>query len=630
VAVTGLGIGTSMTYNPVSGAGVTQPATSGELTQVTMPNLGWLRWAYRSFTYPGSHSLREVQYRYLAKSGSSGETSYSFAHDDSGSSQVHAWTTLGDPTGSGKYWSFFTDTSQWTAGLVSTFEDRLTPSGTAVRRRAYTWTQGPAGDPYISAVLVTADPGTAYQKQSKTTQVVDGYGNVTQTQLYDYGSLITPARTYTNTYLSASGYPSRYIRNRLLTSTVSDGTNTTTLVSNTFDSYSYPWVVGITTVTGAREHDLTYDGTVTTRGNVTSSVHLGVTNLIAYDTTGTVVGTYDALGRTVSAAYSATTNNAAPDALTPNVNSNLSTSYTYTSFLGLASVTGPNQANSHIAYDSYGRPTSSTSPHGAVTTYAYTYNPTTVTATTGTRVVKTTLDGLGRTIKVETGDTSAVQSVVETVYDSCACSPLGKVKQVSLPHAPGATVYWTTYAYDALGRTVTVTSADGSVTSYLYQGNCTTITDPAGKWKAYTSDAMGNLTLVSEPAPGGGTHQTTYTYNLLNKLTGVSMPRGSVTQTRTFNYDLTTGRLMSATNPENGTVSYTYRADGSLASKTDAKNQQTTYTYDSYGRLTQAAGYSYYYDSNPLDASYPPGYGWGRLAAVAWTSTIQPRITNRT
>jgi len=36
--------------------------------------------------------------------------------------------------------------------------------------------------------------------------------------------------------------------------------------------------------------------------------------------------------------------------------------------------------------------------------------------------------------------------------------------------------------------------------------------------------------------------------NLLNKLTGVNMPRGSVTQTRTFNYDLTTGRLTSATN----------------------------------------------------------------------------------
>ncbi|MGO9095977.1 MAG: hypothetical protein ACLQGV_12210, partial [Bryobacteraceae bacterium] len=122
VTVTGLGIGTSMVYNPVSGNNVSQPATSGELTQVILPNLGWLRWVYRTFTYPGSHSLREVQYRYLAKSATSGETTYTFAHDDSATSPVHAWTTLGDPTGSGKYWSFFTDTTQWTAGLVSTFQ----------------------------------------------------------------------------------------------------------------------------------------------------------------------------------------------------------------------------------------------------------------------------------------------------------------------------------------------------------------------------------------------------------------------------------------------------------------------------------------------------------------------------
>ncbi len=159
---------------------------------------------------------------------------------------------------------------------------------------------------------------------------------------------------------------------------------------------------------------------------------------------------------------------------------------------------------------------------------------------------------------------------------------------------------------------------------------------PAGKWKTYTSDAMGNLIQVTEPAPGTGTYQTTYTYNLLNKLTGVSMPRGGVTQTRTFNYNLTTGWLTSATNPETGTVSYTYNADGSLASKTDAKNQPTTYTYDNYGRLTNSStstssaawgqpipdsSYTYYYDSNPLDSTYPPNYGWGRLTAVAWTSS---------
>jgi len=150
---------------------------------------------------------------------------------------------------------------------------------------------------------------------------------------------------------------------------------------------------------------------------------------------------------------------------------------------------------------------------------------------------------------------------------------------------------------------VTVTKTDGSATNYVYQGNTTTITDAAGKWKTYTSDAMGNLIQVTEPAPGSGTYQTTYTYNLLNKLTGVNMPRGGVTQTRTFNYSLTTGWLTSATNPETGTVSYTYRADGSLASKTDAKNQQTSYTYDTYGRLTQASTNNPYGQPIP-DSSY--------------------------
>jgi len=56
---------------------------------------------------------------------------------------------------------------------------------------------------------------------------------------------------------------------------------------------------------------------------------------------------------------------------------------------------------------------------------------------------------------------------------------------------------------------VTVIAADGSVTRYAYQGNSTTVTDPAGKWKTYTTDAFGNLTVVTEPRPGGGTNYLT-------------------------------------------------------------------------------------------------------------------------
>jgi hypothetical protein len=53
---------------------------------------------------------------------------------------------------------------------------------------------------------------------------------------------------------------------------------------------------------------------------------------------------------------------------------------------------------------------------------------------------------------------------------------------------------------------------------------------------------------------------TTYAYDVLNHLISVSMPRGTVTQTRTFNYNIygtgVTAFLQSATNPENGMVAY--------------------------------------------------------------------------
>ena len=118
-----------------------------------------------------------------------------------------------------------------------------------------------------------------------------------------------------------------------------------------------------------------------------------------------------------------------------------------------------------------------------------------------------------------------------------------------------------------------------------------TVTDPKGNWKKYTLDVLGNLAQVTEQGPGGGAnHETYYTYNLRNQLIGVSMPRGGTTQTRTFNYDLVTGRLTSVTHPESGTTSFTYNADGSAASKTDAKNQQVQYSYDTHGRVAQMSG----------------------------------------
>jgi hypothetical protein len=66
-----------------------------------------------------------------------------------------------------------------------------------------------------------------------------------------------------------------------------------------------------------------------------------------------------------------------------------------------------------------------------------------------------------------------------------------------------------------------------------------TVTDAAGKWKKYETDALGNLVAVTEQDPVEGQVLTTYEYNNpANKLTNVLMTRSGVTQPRSFVYDL--------------------------------------------------------------------------------------------
>ncbi len=104
---------------------------------------------------------------------------------------------------------------------------------------------------------------------------------------------------------------------------------------------------------------------------------------------------------------------------------------------------------------------------------------------------------------------------------------LGTVQKVSRPYAPGGTQYWTTYNYDGRGRTVSVVLPDGASTStYAYSANTATITDPAGKWKQQVSDVFGNLKTVNEPNPAGGNFSSSYTYDVMNHLTQVSMQPG--------------------------------------------------------------------------------------------------------
>jgi len=601
-----------------------QYLTSGELEKVTLRTGGYLRWTYGNTTYSAGRTQREIQTRVYAHAGPTTEQTYTFSHEGSTSSQtIHSWTQLDEPGGSArKKWTFASGPAAWQVGLLSRLEEG-TPS-VVLRDQQYTWVQDAVSNPYIGTVLTIQNPG-ANQVQQKTEQTLDTRGNLTQSKVYAFDSFVNPLRTFTHTYLTGSNYTSRYIFNRLASSTVSDGTATLTLGNNTYDTGT------LGSLSNLREHDsANYPASFVIRGNRTSTTSFAQTTNFVFDMTGTVATASDNYGHAKSYTPDSSHNYAAPQTITPNSQSNLAQSFTYNASLAPTSHTGPNSAVSQASYDGYGRMSNSQDAHGVLTTYSYSYNPHVTTATTGGRFTRTTLDGLGRSTKVETGDGTGTKSVVDTEYAPCGCSPLGRAKRVSQPYAPGQTPVWTTYTYDALGRTTRVDLPDGSFSTTSYTGNATTMTDPAGKWKKYIPDSLGNLIQVNEPNPAGGADLvSSYGYGLLNQLAGVSQTRSGTTQTRTFSYD-SQQRLQSVTHPESGSITYTYNADGSVAYKTDAKNQRTEYSYDAFRRVIQirrlpspgveevCQRVNLYYDQNPFNGSDYSGNRWGRLAAAQW------------
>ena len=647
---------------------------AGEMVQAVLPDGGVLSWQYVPFTYSNGRTLREVSARFSRQSSTSTALSYNFSHNDTANPNptVHASTSVQDQSFSQKSWTFITQNTPgaqaWQMGLLSAYQD--VALGSALRSQTYTWTTDTgtaSGNPYISQSLTQYNPGQSYEADTTSTQTLDTYGNVTVQKVYDYGNAGTPLRTWTSTYLHAnnSNYDSAYIRNRLVSASVTDQYNITTpLVANTYDTGTPATITGT-----IYEFDSTNAGRGNYRGNLTQTVSLGATQTFTYDASGHALTGNGANGTGTSAAYSATTNYAAPAVITPMAGTadvsnshsttqaggaQLANSYGYTTALGLASTVMPNSATASQTFDpGTGLLSSSVSVHGATTYYSYAFNPTVVTATTYSHWSKDYRDGFGRSIASEAGYGNNIVSHTDTVYGAAAGLPFGQALQTSSPYAISPSgqktasdgtgnVAWTTLTVDALGRTLTATAPGGSATQYAYKGNATKVTDPAGNWKRYTVDALGNLAQVSEPNPQYGqtdndatNFQTYYTYDVEGHLTQAQMPRptasGTVTQTRSFNYNLSTGLLTSVSNPESGTVNYTYYASGRLLSKTDANNQKVVYSYDGYGRPAYIDRYATATDSNPdpcqsvaLTYDAAVSNGLGRLTSASWGSSTDP------
>ncbi len=120
------------------------------------------------------------------------------------------------------------------------------------------------------------------------------------------------------------------------------------------------------------------------------------------------------------------------------------------------------------------------------------------------------------------------------------------------------------------------------------------------------------MTNVAED-PGNLNINTAYTWTPTGLLHTVQQG----TQNRTFNYDAA-GRLSSATQPESGTVSYTYDNVGNLMTVTDARGIVKSLYYDYLNRLNFI-----YYSSSGTTV----GIGYDNGASGANTNNTRGRMT---
>ncbi len=227
-------------------------------------------------------------------------------------------------------------------------------------------------------------------------------------------------------------------------------------------------------------------------------------------------------------------------------------------------------------YDGWGNQILSIAPDSTETqtqtswnrNYANSVYSTTVT-TDGSAPVTTVYDSEGRKLASMTKGKGGVDISTSYLYDAN-----GKPSIVSTTE--GERTQTETTEYDNFGRTTSHTSSDGTVSSYEYHGREVTENTPTGSSvKEY--DAWGNIRIAHD---AGGTVE--YTYNSMGNPREIEA-NGSIC---TIEYD-GAGHRTSLDDPDAGTQTYSYAADGRVLSQTDGNGVTTTFVYDNLGRVTE-------------------------------------------
>ncbi len=230
------------------------------------------------------------------------------------------------------------------------------------------------------------------------------------------------------------------------------------------------------------------------------------------------------------------------------------------------------------------------------------------------RIEKLEYDKLGKVSKKTDGLSNSITSVYNlygeleqqtqqvtlgttktTLQSSYAYSKRGELKSTILDSTGLKNT--TLKQYDAYGRVITETDANGNVTRFDYsqdQGRTIQVTSADQGVTKTTYDAWGRQLIVNR-----NNNLASYTYNDQAKTLTVKSPEGlqTITQYNEF------GDVVQVTQANQGKSTYLYNDNGQKTKETNAVGATTNYVYDKKTGLlsesTDAVGVktSYYYDN---------------------------------
>jgi RHS repeat-associated protein len=247
-------------------------------------------------------------------------------------------------------------------------------------------------------------------------------------------------------------------------------------------------------------------------------------------------------------------------------------------------------ATASWSYDDRSRVSSNRDELGRTSTFGYDAQGNLTSSRQPSGLVATaSYDAKGRPLTISSSDGSL------TTFVQTPAGPRTITERTSLGETRTRTI-----TYDTRGRATGVTDPRGKTTSLVWNalGDLVSVTDPAGGTTSYEYDELGRRTKVTDPLG----HATTITYDARGRVVRVSYPDASHTDTtydqggrlvtvadalgRTTrnSYDAY-GRLRSVTNPLGGATGYDYDAMSKLVALTDAEGNKTQFGYDPQGRL---------------------------------------------